>query len=285
MPSVNHRARVTGEEIVDQTILEIDIGPAAVGFTELTAGLQGSLGVVPDTIGTTQLKEPGVGSQNIYNGAVYGTKIANDAVGSQHIQGTAISYENQVKINILGYGRLTAGLQGSLGGMPDTIGTTQLKEPGVGSENIYSNAIYAAKIAANAVGYGKLTTGLQGSLGGMPDTIGTTQIKKPGVGSENVADNAIYRNAQLGDNVIESTNLRDLYQYGTLSGITATGTYVLFPSEYGTTVTPITVVVTGVGAVVYLAGAPSAGSFKVQRSTAGTSDFSWMSWGRKPGIG
>ncbi|GAH95300.1 unnamed protein product, partial [marine sediment metagenome] len=47
--------------------------PAAVGYTELTTGLQGSLGAAPpgaDSIGTTELKEPSVDSRNIFYNSI-----------------------------------------------------------------------------------------------------------------------------------------------------------------------------------------------------------------------
>jgi hypothetical protein len=165
-----------------------------VGYAELTTGLQGSLGAPgPDSIGTTELKEPAVGSENLYNGAVYGAKIANDAVGSQHLANNAVSYAAQIKDGIVGYAELTAGLQGSLGVPgPDSIGTTELKEPAVGSENIYSQAVYGAKIKNNAVGSQQLANA----------GVISTKIANDAVGSQHLANNAVSYAAQIKDGIV-----------------------------------------------------------------------------------
>ena len=68
--------------------------------------------------------------------------IMNDAVGSQHLANNAVSYGAQIKDNILGYGELTTGLQGSLGALgPNSVGTTELKEPAVDFEQLYYDSV------------------------------------------------------------------------------------------------------------------------------------------------
>lgn len=188
MPSVNHHAMITGKSIVDETVLRIDIGPDAIGSSELAPGA-----------------------------VAYGTQLVNDVIGSQHVANNAISYPAQIKDGIIGYSEITTGLQGSLASAPDSVGTTQLKEPAVGSENIYNGAVYGTKIADNAVGFSKLTTGVQGSLGGMPDSIGTTELMEPAVGSQNIYTGAVY-GVKIADNAVGYSKLSAGLQ-GSLGGM------------------------------------------------------------------
>lgn len=139
-----------------------------------------------------------MGSEQISNNAVYGAKIANDAVGSQHLANNAVSYAAQIKDGIVGYAELTTGLQGSLGVPgPDSIGTTELKEPAVGSANIYNGAVYGTKIKNNAVGSQQLANA----------GVISTKIANDAVGSQHIANDAIGSSAMIGAGVILGYNL------------------------------------------------------------------------------
>jgi hypothetical protein len=151
MPSINHRARISGERITDETILGVDIGPNAVGYTELTTGLQGSLGALgADSVGTTILKEPGVGSQNIYADAVYGAKIADDAIGSEHIENDAIGSSAMIGAGVIrGYNIAN-----------DAIGSEHIENDAIGSSAmIGAGVIRGYNIAAGAIGSQQLGDG------------------------------------------------------------------------------------------------------------------------------
>lgn len=61
---------------------------------------------------------------HIRRNAIQEFNISSDAVGSRNITDNAISYENQIKSNIIGYRELTAGLQGSIDCAHGTIHIT-----------------------------------------------------------------------------------------------------------------------------------------------------------------
>jgi len=76
-----------------------------------------------NSIGSQHIIDDAVGSSELAAGAVaYSDQIIDDRIGSEHIGNNAISYEAQIKANIVGYGKLTTGLQG-----------TYIKRDGTGS--------------------------------------------------------------------------------------------------------------------------------------------------------
>lgn len=174
-----------------------------------------------------------IGSNQIENGAVYGAKIANDAVGSQHLANDAVSYASQIKDGIIGYAELTTGLQGSIGigSLPpaNSIGTTQIKKPGVGSENIMNDAIGSQHIQNDAIGSSamigagvilgyNLANNTIGSQQLANNSIISTKIANDAVGSQHLANNAVSYSAQIKDGIIGYAELTPGLQGSFVSG-------------------------------------------------------------------
>jgi hypothetical protein len=177
--------------------------------------------VVPDDIGTRA-----VGSQHLANDAVGSSRmIADSVILTGHISNDAIGSSKQVADNVIGhdqmmdaaigYSELTTGLRGSLGGAAgaDSIGTTELKEPAVNTDQLYDNAVgSSSKIGADVImGY---------------------HIVDDAIGSEHLEANAVGSSNQVGDNVIGGDQIiNNSIGYGELStGLQ--GTYM--PKSGGT---------------------------------------------------
>jgi len=241
-----------------------------ISYSRLTTGLQGSLGGSPgaNSVGTTQIKAGGVGSQNIASNAVYAPKIAANSVG---------------------YGKITTGLQGSLGlSGADSIGTTELKEPGVGSQNIMDDAIGSRHIQNDAIGSSAMIgAGVIRGYNLANNTIGSQQLANGAVIGTKIANYAV--GSQQLDSPgrgpypgLEEYKFAEHYEHGTITGVRSAGRYKSFTDYF----TNMHVVVGAVGTYhACLALPPAVGSFKVRVFTlaglSGTADVHYHAWGNR----
>jgi hypothetical protein len=138
---------------------------------------------------------------------------------------------------------------------------SHIKSQGVGSHQLANSSVYSSKIANDAIGSSAMI-GAGAILGYNIENnaIGSQQLDSPG------------RGAYPG---LEEYKFAEHYEHGTITDVTATGRYKSFSDAFYN----MHVVITGVGGIVYLALAPAPGSFKVQRSTAGTSNAHYHAWG------
>lgn len=106
--------------IADNVIGHDQMLDSAIGYTELTTGLQGSFGVPnANSVGTTELKEPAVGSSQIYDDAIGSQHIDDDAIGSSIMIADNVIGNEHMRDAAIGYTELTAGLQGSFVGVKE----------------------------------------------------------------------------------------------------------------------------------------------------------------------
>lgn len=123
-----------------------------------------------------RLREGKVVHEDVGTQVIGSLNIISDAVGSQHIANDAISYGAQIKDNIIGYGELTTGLQGTIDCAHGTIhiaGTVQTHVTS-GSIDIRSSALPTG--AATETTLAKLPS--QGTFDhGRKSNIGTTSVQ------------------------------------------------------------------------------------------------------------
>ena len=99
------------------------------------------------------------------------------------------------------------------------------------------------------------------------------------VGSTGIADGAL-DTVDIKDASVSPAKLQEMFEHGTVSGVTATGRYKTFTTAFGGV--PDVVCQEIVGSLASrLKGTASAGSFQVYLTATGTQDIVFMAWGAR----
>ena len=100
------------------------------------------------------------------------------------------------------------------------------------------------------------------------------------VDSSKIADGAL-DTVDIKDASVTPAKLQEMFEHGTVSGVTATGRYKVFADTFGGV--PDVVCQEIVGSLANrLKGTASPGSFQVQLTAAGTQDITYVAWGQRP---
>jgi len=104
------------------------------------------------------------------------------------------------------------------------------------------------------------------------------------LGSHNLGTTVaiIVEGTQIKDAIVTMDKLESLSEFGTLAGVTKTGTYLHFDTAFGAAPTLVVASIAGgPGTVAELGAAPAAGSANVNLTGSGTIVVEYVAWGAR----